>query len=68
MNYLLVSDGLWYLGHILTGTVIIFGRYNYTLNILLALFGQIIIIISRPIGRITNTDSFYVTPDNIITV
>ena len=66
MNYLLISDCLWYLGHILTGTSIIFIRNHYTLAISFVLFGQFITIISRPIGRIKNTVT--VKTDTVIRV
>jgi hypothetical protein len=52
MNYLLFSDILWYLGHILTGASIFFSRTNYNLAVILVVIGQSITIISRPIGRI----------------
>jgi hypothetical protein len=54
MNYLLLSDILWYLGHILTGCSIIFTKDDHYLAILFVLIGQSITIISRPIGRIKN--------------
>jgi hypothetical protein len=52
MNYLLLSDILWYIGHILTGLSIIVTHNNYYLAVSMVLFGQFITIISRPIGRI----------------
>ena len=54
MNYALFSDYLWYLGHILTGSSIIFSHIHYNLAVVLVFFGQFITIISRPIGRIKN--------------
>lgn len=54
MDYLLLSDCLWYMGHILTGMSIFFSRNNYYLAVALVVFGQSITIISRPIGRIPN--------------
>jgi len=51
MNYLLLSDYLWYFGHIFSGCSIIFSRDNYYLAVILVIFGQFITIISRPIGR-----------------
>ena len=56
MNYLLISDYLWYLGHILSGISIIFTRINYYVAVSLVIFGQFITIISRPIGRIKNEE------------
>jgi hypothetical protein len=54
MNYILLSDILWYSGHILSGLSIIFSHNNYYLAVSLVIFGQFITIISRPIGRIKN--------------
>ena len=54
MNYFLVADILWYLGHIMTGSSILFSRTNYYVAIYLVFIGQFITIISRPIGRIKN--------------
>ena len=56
MNYLMISDYLWYTGHVLSGLSIIFTRYNYNIAVSLVFFGQFITIISRPIGRIKNDD------------
>jgi hypothetical protein len=53
MNYILVADGLWYAGHVLTGSSVIFSKTNHNLTISLVFIGQFITIISRPIGRIT---------------
>jgi hypothetical protein len=52
MNYLFISDCLWYSGHILSGIAAISSHYNFEISILLVFFGQFITIISRPIGRI----------------
>lgn len=57
MNYLLLSDCLWYLGHIMTGSSILFTHDNYYLAIAFVSFGQCITIISRPIGRITTNQN-----------
>ena len=54
MNFFLISDYLWYAGHILTGCSILFARNNYNLTISMVLCGKFVIIISRPIGRIKN--------------
>ena len=54
MNYLLLSDFMWYTGHILSGISILFTRDNYYFTVSFVLFGQLITIISRPIGRIQN--------------
>jgi hypothetical protein len=54
MNYFLLADMLWYLGHIMTGSSILFSRTNYYVAIYLVFIGQFITIISRPIGRIKN--------------
>lgn len=53
MNYILLADFLWYSGHILTGSSVLFSRTNHILTISLVFVGQFITIISRPIGRIT---------------
>ena len=52
MNHLFISDVLWYSGHILTGSSIIFSQTNYYLAVSLVFFGQFITIVSRPVGRI----------------
>jgi hypothetical protein len=54
MNYLFLSDCLWYFGHILTASAIIFTRNNYYIAVSFVFTGQFITIISRPIGRIKN--------------
>jgi hypothetical protein len=33
MNYLIISDYMWYIGHILSGLSIIFTRDNYYLSV-----------------------------------
>ena len=52
MNYLEISDGLWYAGHILSGFAVIVNHYSYPYAVVLIFTGQFITIISRPIGRI----------------
>jgi len=52
MNYFLLGDILWYLGHTLTGCSILFSHTNYHVAVFLTIFGQFLTIISRPIGRI----------------
>ena len=54
MNYFLLADILWYLGHLITGSSILFSRTNYYVAVYLVFIGQFITIISRPIGRIKN--------------
>jgi hypothetical protein len=54
MNYILISDFLWYLGHILSGSSILFTDYNENISIGFVIVGQFITIISRPISRIKN--------------
>ena len=56
MNYLLISDIIWYGGHILTGISILFTQNNFYVAVSLVAIGQIITMISRPIGRITNDE------------
>jgi hypothetical protein len=64
MNYFLLGDILWYLGHIITGSSIIFSHTNYNVAIALTMFGQFITMISRPIGRINLTNKNFIK-DNI---
>ena len=52
MNYFLLGDILWYMGHLISTSSIIFSRTNYHAAITLTLCGQLLIVISRPIGRI----------------
>jgi hypothetical protein len=56
----MLSDNLWYFGHIFSALSIMFTRDNYPIAVSLAIFGQSITIISRPIGRLTN---IHVMPD-----
>ena len=56
MNYLLLSDYIWYIGHILTGLSIVFTHNNYFVAVSLVVIGQVITMISRPIGRITDNN------------
>jgi len=60
MDYMLISDFLWYSGHILSACSVLFSHTNYNLSILFVFFGQFITIISRPISRIKNTSK--ITP------
>jgi hypothetical protein len=52
MNYLLISDIMWYFGHALTGISILFTPTNYYLAVSMVFFGQMTTILSRPIGRL----------------
>ena len=52
MNYIFISDCLWYCGHILSGCSIIIENKNYYLALSFVIFGQFITIISRPISRL----------------
>ena len=54
MNYLLLSDCLWYCGHILTGISGVLSKEHYEIAVSFVFIGQFITIISRPIGRINN--------------
>lgn len=56
MNYLLLSDCMWYIGHILTGLSIIFTHNDYFIAVSLVAIGQFITMISRPIGRIIDNN------------
>lgn len=53
-DYILISDILWYSGHILTSISILLTRNNFNLAVSFVFLGQFITIISRPIGRIKN--------------
>jgi len=57
MNFVLLSDSLWYLGHVLSGLSILFTQTHYYLAVSFVFVGQFITIVSRPIGRIQNTCS-----------
>lgn len=52
MNYVLIADCLWYMGHVLTGIAIIANHYSYLVGIACVFVGQFATIVSRPIGRI----------------
>ena len=56
MNYFLLGDILWYLGHTISGSSILFSQSNYHMAVILTIFGQFLTIISRPIGRINLTN------------
>lgn len=52
MNYQLLADILWYSGHVLTSITLIINHFNFRYGIISVCFSQLIIIISRPIGRL----------------
>ena len=52
MNYVFIADVLWYMGHIITGSAILFTKHYYTTAIACVWVGQGMTMISRPIGRI----------------
>lgn len=52
MDYQLFADILWYLGHIITGLAIVINHYYYYIAVVTVFIGQLMTIISRPIGRI----------------
>jgi hypothetical protein len=52
MNYVWIADVLWYVGHIVTGSAILFTKNHYSLAIGCVWVGQGMTMISRPIGRI----------------
>jgi len=54
MNYVFIADVLWYMGHIITGSAILFTKKYYTTAIVCVWVGQGMTMISRPIGRIQN--------------
>ena len=51
-SWQLFGDILWYCGHILCGIAIIITHFNYWACVGLVISGQLLTIISRPIGRI----------------
>lgn len=53
---LVVSDTLWYCGHILTGVAIVANHYQFRYGVVCVFIGQFITMISRPIGRIKCAD------------
>jgi hypothetical protein len=52
MEYPLIADILWYTGHILTGIAVFANHYHYPIAVSFVFTGQVMTIISRPIGRI----------------
>jgi hypothetical protein len=48
MNYLFISDCLWYCGHILSSIATVFSHSNFEISISLVFLG----LVSRPISRI----------------
>ena len=56
MNYVLLSDCLWYTGHVLTGGSVFFSHNNFNVAVFLICFGQFITIVSRPISRIKDQE------------
>ena len=52
MNYVLIADILWYIGHMLTGTAILITENHYYVAVGCVWVGQAMTMISRPIGRI----------------
>jgi hypothetical protein len=52
MNYAWIADILWYVGHILTGSAILFTKDHYPLAVGCVWVGQGMTMILRPIGRI----------------
>jgi len=52
MNYLLISDYMWYLGDFLSGISILLTHDYFYIAISFVFFGQFITILSRSIGRI----------------
>ena len=55
MNYTLIADSLWYTGHVITGFAIITNHYQYSMGISFAFVGQLLTMISRPLGRMKNS-------------
>ena len=61
MDYLFISDIMWYFGHILTGSTIVISTYSYPLAVLIMIIGELLTVISRPIGRIKKNRGFLET-------
>jgi hypothetical protein len=51
MNYILLSDIMWYIGHIITGFAIYFYK-RHSIAVMCVIVGQSLTMLSRPIGRI----------------
>ena len=51
-NYQLIADCLWYTGHMMTGVALVVNHYSYPAGIVVVFTGQLITMISRPIGRL----------------
>jgi hypothetical protein len=64
MNYIFISDCLWYCGHILSGCSIIIENKNYYLALSFVIFGQFITIISRPISRLKDVEKVSCTGES----
>lgn len=66
MKYQFYADILWYIGHIITGFAIVVNHYNFEMGVVTVFIGQIITIISRPIGRIKPNNQNRTSNSNII--
>ena len=52
MDYILLGDILWYIGHVLPVIPVVFTLTNYYTIVTLVLIGLFMTLISRPIGRL----------------
>lgn len=56
MKYTVVADILWYSGHVMTGFAIVVNHYHFYSGISFVVVGQLLTIVSRPIGRLPERD------------
>ena len=56
MKYSEWADMLWYTGHVVTGFAIVTNHYHFFLGVSFVVVGQVLTIISRPIGRLRGND------------
>ena len=51
MHYHHIADTMWYTGHVLTGIAVVANHYHYPIAVSFVFIGQLLTIVSRPIGR-----------------
>ena len=56
MKYSDWADILWYTGHVITGFAIVTNPYHFFLGVSFVVVGQVLTIISRPIGRLRDME------------
>jgi Na+-driven multidrug efflux pump len=57
MNYPLLADALWVTGHVISALAVVVNHYHFYLGVTFGVTSQLLIIISRPIGRKKSDDS-----------